>query len=119
MATMICRWADVCNQDCPHRENHDVCPNNAPCNLIDASNKCVNACIPVTEYNKIRSAQNPIRYQLLNVGDIIQDGDEEYAIENYGKWTSVTAESINEPIQKMDFPIRRPLPTDYHSKEPL
>lgn len=54
---------------------------------------------------------NSVRYCLLNVGEIIQDGDEEYAPDpewepDY-KWKSVSVEAMGEAVQDVDFPIRR------------
>lgn len=54
-------------------------------------------------------------YYLLDVGDIVEDGDEEYS-ENeifmkqdcpQPQWRPVTVEFIGEAVQEIDPPVRR------------
>lgn len=53
------------------------------------------------------------RYILLNVGEIVEDGDEEYSAIDNGfvvepyKWRSVAVEFMGEGVQEIDPPVRR------------
>lgn len=44
------------------------------------------------------------RYILLNVGEKVKDGDEEY---DFVEWRPVSVEFIGEAIQEIDPPVRR------------
>jgi len=60
-----------------------------------------------------------IKYILLNVGDIVEDGDQEYSPEgidridmlddsvSHPKWHDVSVTFIGEAVQENDPPVRR------------
>jgi len=57
-----------------------------------------------------------IKYILLNVGDIVEDGDQEYSPDridmlddsvSHPKWHDVSVTFIGEAVQENDPPVRR------------
>ena len=55
------------------------------------------------------------KYYLLEVGDILKDGDEEYnTCGDGGLWSPVPASFIEEPVVVNDPPTRRPIPEEDH-----
>jgi len=53
------------------------------------------------------------RYFLLNIGDLVEDGDEEFSADELmdkypePKWRPVTVNFIGETVQEEDPPVRR------------